>query len=125
VPSELFAGDARETVGDGPPLVERALHLRPEWVIDQLVHRPLDLVALEDEDDLTRRALDAVGRKANLREIEGRAPGDQLSGAGPTSLLQARDDRYTFHRVPLSAPMTVLAAPAPLGGCLLLHHCSA
>jgi hypothetical protein len=44
---------------------------------------------------------------AGLGEIERRTRCDQLSGTRSTSLLQARDDRYTFHRFLLSAAATV------------------
>jgi hypothetical protein len=39
--------------------------------------------------------------------VERRAGCDQLGGAGSASFLQARDDRYAFHRFLLSAAAAV------------------
>jgi hypothetical protein len=44
---------------------------------------------------------------AGLGEVERRAGCDQLRGAGPSSFLQACDDRHAFHRFLLSAAATV------------------
>ena len=103
MPSELFASDARRTIDDGPPLDEGAMHLMPERVIDQLVHRPLDLVALEDEDDLTGREIDAVRCQADFGEIEGRAPAISRAARGPLPSFRRATIATRFIGSPLCA----------------------
>jgi hypothetical protein len=97
-PFELFAGDVRRPLDNRPPEAEHSLELMLERGIDQLVHDPLDVVTLEDENDLARREIDIVSEKANFSQIEGRALSDQLSSPRLAPLLETRDDRYAFHR---------------------------
>src|SRR5215211_2452375 len=97
VPAEPFAGDTRGTVDDRSPGVERALELGAERVVHQIVDHPLALVSFENEHDLAGREVDAVMSDAGLAEVERGAGCDQLGGTRSTSLVQAYDDRYTFH----------------------------
>jgi hypothetical protein len=91
-PLESFASDLGRSLGDRPPLVERALQVVLVPSGDQFIGELLDLVALEHEHDLVRRQVDAVPVEALFGEIERQAFSDELGGSILSSLLQTRED---------------------------------
>jgi hypothetical protein len=109
LPAEPLARDARSSIDDLRPLLERTVKLLLDRFVDQLVDDPLDLVALEHKHNFVRRHVDAVVNDAGMREIKRRAGLDQIGGTLLTSFLQVGDDRYAFHPAPLLT--ATVAAP--------------
>ena len=71
----------RTPLDDLSPLFESAVELVVERLVDQLVDDPFDLVALEYEDDVGRRDVDAVSDDPAVREIERWAGADEVDSA--------------------------------------------